>query len=146
MNIIHPNSFCGIWQIHALASVFDTPIRSLYPGLGSPKTNLCRLIMPRARRHPSSEVAYVMWTSTSNPNSRSWWEPNHFVPVFPTSSTGLTLSDETERKESEQRCQVQQPVLLPPPTPFLTSPANEQRPDRRQSVTINSDVRKNEEG
>ena len=36
MSIVQPRSFCGIWQLHALASVIRVPIMSLYPAIVPP--------------------------------------------------------------------------------------------------------------
>ena len=90
MTIVHPNSYCGIWQIHAFSSAIGTPIRTLYPGSGPVKADMCRIILPRQKR--SSETMHIMWTHTSNVNSQIWWEPNHFVPVFASSSTSESLT------------------------------------------------------
>ena len=90
MTIVHPNSYCGIWQIHAFSSAIGTPIRALYPGSGPVKADMCRIILPRQKR--SSETMHIMWTHTSNVNSQIWWEPNHFVPVFASSSTSESLT------------------------------------------------------
>ena len=59
MSIVRPGAYCGIWQLHALSSVVDTPIRSLYPGMGPPKTDLCRMILPRMRQ--SSVAVHRGW-------------------------------------------------------------------------------------
>ena len=55
MSVVRPGAYCGIWQLHALSSVANTPIRSVYPGMGPPKTDLCRMILPRMRQ-PSVAV------------------------------------------------------------------------------------------
>ena len=70
MDVIRPNAFCGIWQMHALASVIGTPpVKSLYPGLGPPRLLLCRSLMPRLRR--SDHLVHILWTSTSNANPQT---------------------------------------------------------------------------
>ena len=82
LEIIKPNSYCGIWQLHALATVLECPIRSIYPGNGPPKTDLDREILPRHSQEPQGQPRRcIMWSSTSNVNLQSWWQPNHFVPV-----------------------------------------------------------------
>ena len=40
LKIREPNSFCGIWQVHTLSSVIQDPIKTLYPGQGSPSKYL----------------------------------------------------------------------------------------------------------
>ena len=67
--VIHSGSYCGIWQIHALASVMSAPVESMYPGLGPPAKHLHRRIMPRALE--TQEVFRVLWTSTWNSDVHS---------------------------------------------------------------------------
>ena len=83
MEVARRNTYCGIWQLHALTSLLAMPVQSLYPGLGPPKADLSRLILPRVQT--SDEVVHILWTSTWNTNVATWWEPNHFVPAFPCS-------------------------------------------------------------
>ena len=80
--IIRPGSYCGIWQVHAMASVMGTPFHSLYPGLGSPKRDLSRPILPRQQM--CNDPVYVLRTHTTNSDVQMWWEPNHFVAAFKT--------------------------------------------------------------
>ena len=86
-DVIRPNTFCGMWQIHALSSVLSTPIRSLFPGLGPHKADLCRDIIPRVQK--TGTAVHILWTSTINCNLQTWWDPNHFVPAFPTQDQAI---------------------------------------------------------
>ena len=81
MEVARRNTYCGIWQLHAMTSLLAMPVQSLYPGLGPPKADLSRLILPRVQT--SDEVVHILWTSTWNTNVATWWEPNHFCARFP---------------------------------------------------------------
>ena len=83
LDIVKPSTYCGMWQIHAMASVMGVPVRSLYPGAGSPKDDICRLVLPREPNMTANEVN-ILWTHTHNKNVSAWWQPNHFVAAFHT--------------------------------------------------------------
>ena len=78
-------SFMGIWQMHALASVLNVPIYSVYPRLGNPniRKDLNRLIMPRSSAEQMQIPIYILWTSTRSDMTTAHWTPNHFVPLLP---------------------------------------------------------------
>lgn len=80
MDVVRLNAFCGMWQVHALASVLGAPIHSLFPGRGPHKADLSRDVFPRLQT--SAEYANILWTSTHNDDPQTWWDPNHFVPAF----------------------------------------------------------------
>ncbi|KAH3862708.1 hypothetical protein DPMN_025682 [Dreissena polymorpha] len=73
----------GIWQIFALSSVLNAPIRSVYPEKGNPnvRQDLNRLILPRTDM--KYDVIYILWTNTRDDITESNWSPNHFVPLLP---------------------------------------------------------------
>lgn len=48
-----------------------------------------RLVTPVNLR--SSEVVYIMWTSTHSSMPAQHWQPNHFVPVVPLHSMDSLL-------------------------------------------------------
>ena len=51
MSVVRSGAYCCIWQLHELASVVNRPIRSIYPVIGPPKAELCRMLLP-ARASP----------------------------------------------------------------------------------------------
>jgi hypothetical protein len=67
--------YMGIWQLHTLASVLDTPIYSIYPKLGNPnvRTDLNRLIIPRDNGNHKDAI-YILWTSirTNDMTNEHW--------------------------------------------------------------------------
>ena len=81
-DVIKNGSFCGMWLLHAVASLLQRPVHSIYPGLGPPKADLNRIIMPREPlKQAKLSAISIMWTSTHDNNIKSWWQPNHFVLV-----------------------------------------------------------------
>lgn len=77
------NSFIGIGQLFAIASVLNSRVISVYPQLGSPivRKDLNRLIMPRNINH--EDTIKIMWYSTRQDLTMQHWIPNHFVPLLP---------------------------------------------------------------
>jgi hypothetical protein len=74
----------GMWQIHALSTVLNTPIKSVYPiGRGhNVRPHLNRLVLPRDES--TAPPAIIMWTSTHGAAAAPHaWIPNHFVVCFP---------------------------------------------------------------
>ena len=83
-DVIRPGAFCGMWQLHAVASILRTRIDSLYPGQGAPEQDLNRVLIPRESSTGDAATLHrILWTNTTNSNLAPWWEPNHFVPVYP---------------------------------------------------------------
>jgi hypothetical protein len=84
LSITENYSFMGIWQIHALASVLNTPIHSIYPNLGNSnvRNDLHRLVLPISR-DSIHEPLYIMWPSNRKYMERKHCIPNHFVPLLP---------------------------------------------------------------
>jgi len=102
MKIRIDKTYMGIWQLHALASVLDTPIYSIYPKLGNPnvRTDLNRLIIPRENDNHKDAI-YILWTSTrTNDMTNEHWVPNHFVPVLPIDNTRITLNGKSNEKKN----------------------------------------------
>ena len=83
MEIVGNGIYCGIWQIHAAASVMGRSIRSIYPGRGPPKRDLDRKTIQAGlpSKNDDNPPVIIMWTSTINDDVSSWWQPNHFVLV-----------------------------------------------------------------
>ena len=79
MNVAKRGAYCGIWQIHAVANILCRAIISVYPGLGPPRIHLNRTIDPQMKK--TDCPAYIMWTSTCNADRKTWWQPNHFIPL-----------------------------------------------------------------
>ena len=85
MQIRRNREYMGIWQFHALASVLNSPIQSVYPQRGNPvvRKDLHRLIMPCQDNAPQKMSVHIMWTSTRTDMNFEYWVPNHFVPLLP---------------------------------------------------------------
>ncbi|XP_064649611.1 uncharacterized protein LOC135501423 [Lineus longissimus] len=81
LKVAKPGSYCGIWQLFALASILQRPIFSVYPchcnNEGVVRRNLHRLIIPRTQA--AAECAHILWTNNRDDVSYSNWNPNHFV-------------------------------------------------------------------
>ena len=60
MSVVRSGAYCGIWQLHALESVVNWPIRSIYPGIGPQKADLCRMLLPRQQPGVADYHGYVM--------------------------------------------------------------------------------------
>lgn len=86
----------AIWQIHALATVLNTPVYSVYPNLGNTtvRKNLNRLIFPISKT--SQNPVYIMWTSNREDMRQDHWVPNHFVPLLP------KIFPEEEKEDTDQ--------------------------------------------
>lgn len=85
MKIRLNKTYNEIWQIHALSSVLNVPIFSVYPQFGNPnvRKDLHRLILPRRDKTRINPV-FILWTSTRHKEMKpEHWTPNHFVPVLP---------------------------------------------------------------
>lgn len=78
-------SYMGIWQIHALSSVLNAPVFSIYPKLGNPnvRLDLNRVVLPRNYVRVEVDPVYIFWTSTRSDMTSTNWIPNHFVAVVP---------------------------------------------------------------
>ena len=88
MSITQDQSFMGIWQIHALSTVLNKPIYSVYPNLGNPsvRKDLNRQCNPRSwnnQAHQDTDYAFILWTSNRGDLTEEHWVPNHFVPLLP---------------------------------------------------------------
>ena len=87
--IAKPGSYMGMWQIHALASVFKCKVSSIYPKVGGFKVrrHLNRWVCPWTSSQneppPVSPLA-IMWSSTLGKQQRpDQWKVNHFVVCVP---------------------------------------------------------------
>ncbi|XP_052227670.1 uncharacterized protein LOC127842276 [Dreissena polymorpha] len=105
LSVTKDQAYMGIWQIFALASVIQTPIRSVYPQKGNVNVrhDLNRLILPRTQT--SSEPVHIMWTSTRQDLLLEHWIPNHFVPLVPFTTPDKdceTTAEVNRTVESEQ--------------------------------------------
>ena len=82
--VIRPGAFCGMWQLHAVASILGTRIDLLYPGQGAPEQDLNRVMIPgESATGDAATLHRILWTNTTNNNLATWWDPHHFVPVYP---------------------------------------------------------------
>ncbi|KAH3818564.1 hypothetical protein DPMN_120285 [Dreissena polymorpha] len=83
MLIREDKSFMGIWQLHALSTVLDTPIYSVYPKLGneSVRKDLNRLLLPATES--DKDPIFILWSSNRDDMTSEHWVPNHFVPLIP---------------------------------------------------------------
>lgn len=75
----------GIWQIHAMSSVLNAPVFSIYPKLGNPnvRLDLNRVVLSRNYVRVGVDPVYIFWTSTRSDMTSTNWIPNHFVAVVP---------------------------------------------------------------
>ena len=76
-------------HLMALSTVIGRPIFSFYPECNTNTRPLChKEILPRdygtKNRDISVNKAMILWSRDSNLDNRpgSWYEPNHFVPIF----------------------------------------------------------------
>ena len=60
--------------------MLSRPVLSIYPGNGPPKADLNCWVFPIGGVNTALPIR-IMWTSTHNSDSKSWWQPNHFVLV-----------------------------------------------------------------
>ncbi|XP_076440671.1 uncharacterized protein LOC143280062 isoform X1 [Babylonia areolata] len=83
LHILTPGTYMGIWQLHAVASVLQRPIFSIYPSYGGHNVRqyLHRIISPRVSSYSKeSDLPGIMWTRTDGKSlPESAWTPNHFV-------------------------------------------------------------------
>ena len=84
LSCLSSGTFMGIWQLHAIASIMEREVYSVYPndrGL-TVRGDLNRRIQPRLLN--CTEPAHILWTSTRNDEMTvEHWIPNHFVPLLP---------------------------------------------------------------
>ena len=88
--ITKPNTYMGIWQIHAISSILGAPIKSTYPERGPEwiREQLNRHIQPiyyQEEPVPSSDPVGILWTSIIDTKEEgpAGWSPNHFVVCLP---------------------------------------------------------------
>lgn len=83
MSIIESGSYMGIWQIHAIATIIKSKLKSIFPiyGGATVREHLNRLISPRDKQNSSDGRSRVlMWTNTNGKTEReSDWSTNHVV-------------------------------------------------------------------
>ncbi len=78
------NSYCGLWQMHHLASVIARPIISVFPEFDDEEDIAPlryyhnRIIVPRCTEHRRNQPVVIMWTKASNFSTDV---ANHFVAV-----------------------------------------------------------------
>ena len=101
----------GIWHLHALSSILGVRVKSVYPGLGPICKDLHRLLL--TRNLCFDNTIHVMWTSVSNTNQSTWWQPNYFVPLLPRDvRTLLPVQCSKPEGETEQRQEDSSAVIL----------------------------------
>ena len=90
------NSWVGMWHICALASVTQSPVRSIYPAervqinQASQVRNVLNItIFPRIQ-NASLESCRVTWTRVGA--THGLWQPNHFVPCLQNFQQGTSQS------------------------------------------------------
>ena len=77
-----------VMHLMVLSTVIGRPIFSLYPEYNTNTHPLChKEILPRdygTKKRDSVNTAMVLWSRDSNLDNRprSWYEPNHFIPIF----------------------------------------------------------------
>ena len=83
-DILKKDSYMGIYQLFALASVLRRPIQSIYPDKGVLGLHkfFNRLILPN--EIDCQDPVYIMWCSTRDESLTSeYWIANHFVTLLP---------------------------------------------------------------
>jgi hypothetical protein len=61
MKIRIDKTYIGLWQLHTLASVPDTPIYSIYPKLGNPNVRTDRNRLKSVNRKTVKTVMTLTW-------------------------------------------------------------------------------------
>ena len=89
LTVCTPGKEMGMWQMHALSSIFRRPLVSVYPKIegdwlseygneGPQRQDLHRVINPRVlESNPAGANPAIMWTKMGI--RRKNWRPNHFV-------------------------------------------------------------------
>ena len=68
-DVIRPGAFCGMQQLHAVASILGTRIDSLYPGQCAPEQDLNIVLIPRESSTGDAATLHrILWTNTTNNN------------------------------------------------------------------------------
>ncbi|XP_076446314.1 uncharacterized protein LOC143283825 [Babylonia areolata] len=93
-SMCHQGKEMGVWQIHAAASVLQTPLMSIYPKIqndwleeygeeGLNRNHLNKVFHPRIFENDSEvrSVPGIMWTRMGR--VERVWRPNHFVACLP---------------------------------------------------------------
>ncbi|CAF1163473.1 unnamed protein product, partial [Didymodactylos carnosus] len=91
LRIINNGEYTSVLTLAALSSVFDRPIRSVYPNVNGDisgeedgyYTLLNRTFEPRQKSQNPSSALQVMW-SGPKPERDRIWRTNHFVPLLST--------------------------------------------------------------
>jgi hypothetical protein len=81
--VLHSNTYMGLWQLFALSSVLKRSIVCIYPKRGNPnvRRDMHRIILPRQQEY--SLPVGIMWSSTRDDMSTEHWIPNHFCLLLP---------------------------------------------------------------
>ena len=87
-SIVKSGAYMGIWQIHALASIFNCKLLSIYPKYGGAtvRQHLHRWVVPCSKLDETTPTcrSAIMWSSTHGKNQKAnQWRVNHFVLCVP---------------------------------------------------------------
>ena len=81
-SIANVGSYLGLWQLAQASNVFNIPVRSVYPNVGTIFKDFNRYFFPIASTSNDTENAlHIMWTPVIPGTS-----PNHFVPLLTSKS------------------------------------------------------------
>ena len=115
LDICQLNTYMGMWQVHALASILKQPIMSIYPKLGQGgssfvREDLHRMVHPRVPEMLDShqtQTPTIIWTRVGLSLQAGIWRPNHFVVCLPKTAactaTQSTSSQSQAEPQSESR-------------------------------------------
>ena len=97
------DTYSNMWHVHALSSVTQSSIRSVYPDCNTYiRPVLNKVIQPRTG-NPHGRCMTIMWTRTCPMTSPSWWVPNHFVLCIPRQPQLQAPKDTTTFQYLDQR-------------------------------------------
>ena len=108
-----PGSYMGIWQVHAVASILQTEMQSLYPEYGgqSVRKDLHKTLLPRnnsqlASGQEQTSFPAILWSRVNGKDlPEVSWRPNHFVVCLPrgTDERQAVLQPTPEKTEGKKR-------------------------------------------
>jgi hypothetical protein len=104
------NSFSELYELVALANVFQCDVQTVYPYIDyrAEMKSMNAVYKPMDTSVPNNGRLIIFWTSTKDelstktrPNSGGVWSPNHFVPLIQQCRSYRTASNERARMTLE---------------------------------------------
>ena len=99
-----PKEWSGYFHVLALSAVLARPVFSSYPNCQSWTRDFVHgIVYPRLVTF-SADPVFLLWSRDGSDNRPgTWYEPNHFVPLYSVKANGCGGIDEASKEESTDK-------------------------------------------